>query len=289
MDMERPLLIVGSGRSGSTVFHDLLSNHSDIFYLSDLCDRFPSRPKFNQILMKAIDVPLLGRPLLHRYPPGECYTYWDRLFPGFSTPCRDLVAADLTAKGRRRIHRSLSQMTTHKRKRLLLKITGWPRLGFLRELFADGKFIHVIRDGRAVANSLLSVDWWWGWRGPENWRWGVLPQPLMDEWDRHDRSFVALAAIQWKLLMDAMETARDYVDRSAFMEVKYEDVCSDTVAALRAVSNFGGLEWSTRFERAVSRFTLRSANDKWRTELTARQQKILELVLADHLTRYGYS
>ena len=40
-----------------------------------------------------------------------------------------------------------------RRPRLLCKITGWPRIGFLHAVFPKREFINVIRDGRAVASS----------------------------------------------------------------------------------------------------------------------------------------
>ncbi len=40
----------------------------------------------------------------------------------------------------------MSEITTEKRDRLLLKITGCPRIGFLSEIFEDMRFIYVVRD-----------------------------------------------------------------------------------------------------------------------------------------------
>ena len=84
---------------------------------------------------------------------------------GFSEPCRDLVRTDVTTRVKRQVRAAMGMMLTHKRNRLLLKITGWPRLGFLNEMLEDAKFIHLVRDGRAVASS-LHVDFWRGWYGP---------------------------------------------------------------------------------------------------------------------------
>ena len=57
---------------------------------------------------------------------------------------------------------------TEKRDRLLLKISGWPKIGILFEIFEGAKFVHVARDGRAVVNSPLDTYFWNGWIGPEN-------------------------------------------------------------------------------------------------------------------------
>jgi hypothetical protein len=37
----------------------------------------------------------------------------------------------------------MSEITTEKRDRLLLKISGWPKIGILFEIFEGAKFVHV--------------------------------------------------------------------------------------------------------------------------------------------------
>jgi hypothetical protein len=172
---------------------------------------------------------------------------------------------------------------------LLVKITGWPRVGYLHALFPDAKFIHVYRDGRAVANSLLEVDFWRGWQGPGRWRAGELTPAQQAEWERHGRSFVALAGIQWKRMMAAMDAAAANVPAANLLPVRYEDLMANPVACFKHVTEFCGLGWSARFERAIARQRLRPANDKWRVDLSDAQQAILESVLAEALSRYGYA
>jgi hypothetical protein len=238
--------------------------------------------------MRLIDLPVLGELASWYVDPGECYAFWDRYYRGFSMPCRDLVAADAMPDVAERVPAFLAQLTTPARTRPLLKITGWPRIGFLNEIFPDAVFIHVLRDGRAVVNSFLKVDWWAGWRGPANWRWGELSPLHRDEWERYGKSFVALAGIQWKILMDAMEAAKRSLPSDRLLEIRYEDVCADPPKLFHRAVDFSGLEWASGFERVVRSQTFRSENDKWRRDLTPRQQSILEDVLSCHLRRYGY-
>jgi hypothetical protein len=240
-------------------------------------------------LLRLTDWPLLGRVLKRRFEPVECYAFWEYHCRGFRQPCRDLLASDVTESNRRRLLETMQGLSTDRRRRLLYKITGWPRIGFLHELFPDALFIHVYRDGRAVANSLLAVDFWRGWHGPAQWRWGELTPSDRVEWERHGESFVALAGIQWKVLMDATAAAAARIPAGQFMGIRYEDFVADPVAKFKEVAKFCELDWSKRFERAISSYTLETANDKWREDLTAEQQAILQAVLAESLGRYGYS
>lgn len=286
MKIEKPIFIVGVGRSGSTVFHRIFSEHPNVVWLSVLCDRYPDTPSISRLLMKAIDYPIIGRYLKRRFRPGESYNFWKYYYEGFEAPCRDLLAEDVTNKTKAEIQNVLSKILTNKRSRLLVKITGWPRIGFLHEIFNNAKFIHVLRDGRAVVNSIINVDWWWGWRGPQNWRLGELTPPHQEEWERYNKSFMALAAIYWKILMDALEKAKASIDSDDFLEVKYEDLCSNPPGVFKEVIEFCELGWSQEFEDSIKKYTLRNTNYKWKKELTTDQQSIVEDILGDYSRRY---
>lgn len=286
--LERPIVIVSAGRSGSTVFFDLLAHHPRVAWLSRLCNRFPERQGWNRAVLRALDLRPIA-PLVRRAAyPGEVYRFWRHHARGFNMPFRDLRADDLTASQRRHLRSTLAGMTTPHRRRLLLKLTGWPRVGYMDALLPDALFVHVLRDGRAVANSFLQQPWWGGWGGPQNWRFGELTEEARRVWERHDRSFVALAGLQWNLLMDAFEDAARSLPPERWLEIRYEDLCADPVAAYRSATRFADLEWVPSFERAVRRARLSSANDRWREDLTPRQRTTLEAVVGQRLARHGY-
>jgi hypothetical protein len=287
--IDRPIFVVGVGRSGSSIFHQMFAEHPDLVWLSTLCDLLPFNLGPHRTLMRMIDWPLLGSLLKRRYEPAECYVFWNHHCLGFRQPFRDLLASDVSELNRRQVHRVMGALPVGRRQRLLYKITGWPRIGFLHELFPDARFIHVYRDGRAVANSLLAVDFWQGWHGPPQWRWGALSPEHQAEWERHGKSFVALAGIQWKLLMDATAEAAARIPPGQFMAIRYEEFVTDPLSNFKQVVEFCGLDWSRKFEKAIASYTLETANGKWREDLTPAQQAILQSVLAESLVKYGYS
>jgi hypothetical protein len=289
MENKGPIIIVGAGRSGSTIFHRMLSEHPHLAWLPGrVCTRFPDRLVLSRLIMKGLDYPLVGELLKRGVQPGESYPFWEHHCKGFSAPYRDLVAADVTDKTKKHVPRTMARILTEKRNRLLLKITGWPRISFLSEVFEDARFIHVMRDGRAVANSMLNVYFWQGWKGPRNWGWGELSPDQKEEWNEHGQSFVALAAIQWKILMDAMEKAKETVSSEKFLEIRYEDLCDDPLGRFQKVTQFCDLEWTDGFERRLGQHQPRNSNDKVKYDLTSKQQRDLEEVLGNYLTRYGY-
>ena len=288
MTVDKPIIILSSGRSGSTAFHRIFARHPGVAWLSQLSERFPKRISWNRHFMRSLSVPFAGRLLKSCIRPSEAWNFWRLSCPGAFISCRDLVAGDLTNTAKSRIRSAMSHVLTKKRNRLLLKITGWPRIGFLHAIFPDAKFIHFIRDGRAVANSLLHLSWWLGWRGPSAWRLGELTSSYRTTWEKHDKSFVALAGIQWTIVLDAVRASRSAIPHSNFLDIKYEDLCSDPSAVFPKILEFCELSPSKRFMKDIAQYPLRNLNNKWRMELTLGQQKILEDVMGEHLAHYDY-
>jgi hypothetical protein len=287
-EITKPIIIVGTGRCGSTLFHRLLAKHPDVMWLSGFCDRFPTRPEWNRRAVTAMDNPLLRRMFGHRIQPGECYVFWDRHAYGFSEPCRDLVGSDVSVRVKKQVRAALGAMLTPARNRMLIKITGWPRIGYLSEIFEDARFIHIVRDGRAVASSLLHVNFWRGWQGPQGWRAGLLSPEDQAAWEGYDRSFTALAGLEWRIQMRAMESAQQAVDPSRFLEIKYETFCEQPMASCRRVLEFAEQPSSAAFDREVEATRIRNMSNRWRDDLTVAQQRLLDELLRDDLLRYGY-
>lgn len=287
--VEKPIFIVGTGRCGSTIFHQVISHHPQVAWLSRYCDTRPSKPHLNRRAMQALDLPLVTPYVRRLVYPVEAYSFWNYYTMGaFERPCRDLCAEDVTMRVKKSVQNVMAAMLTEKRDRLLIKVTGWPRIGFLKEIFPDAKFIHVYRDGRPVVNSWLGVRWWLGWLGPENWQWGALPPERQLKWEKYNRSFVALAAIGWEMLMEAHEQARQKLPPEDFMEIRYEDICENPTGVFKAAAEFAALPWSSEFEAAIHQYAFKSADHKWRDNLTETQQAILNDCLENTLKKYGY-
>lgn len=284
----KPIIIVGTGRCGSTMLHRLLAKHPGVMWLSGFSDRFPTRPAWNRLAVSAMGNPLLRQLLGGKIQPSECYRFWGKHAYGFPEPCRDLVRTDVTTRVKKQVRAALEPMLTPTRSRLLIKITGWPRIGFLNEIFEDAKFIHIVRDGRAVANSLLHVSFWRGWYGPQGWR-GGLPSPEDQAiWESYDRSFTALAALEWRIQMRAMAAARRDLDPKLFFEVKYETLCDQPMETYRQILEFTELPITAAFEREIQAASIKGTSNRWRDDLTPGQQAILDDLLHDDLLRYGY-
>lgn len=284
-----PIIVVSVGRSGSTLLHEVLTLHPDAAWLTSLASAYPARPGLQRLFLQAVDLPVVGRILRRRWRPTEAYEYWERYAKGFQCPSRDLRPGDLTPRTRRDVLPALHAICTRRRQRLLLKITGWSRISYLRELFPDARFVHIVRDGRAVVNSVLQTPWWLGWRGPTAWRFGELTPEDRDLWETYDRSFVVLAALQWRFVLRSIESALRQLPQGDFQELSYEDLCAEPVEAFRQIASFCSLPWTGAFDRAVRRQSFHGMNAKFLHDLSPAQIREIEDVIGPMLARYGYA
>ncbi|HEY3011451.1 MAG TPA: sulfotransferase, partial [Gemmatimonadales bacterium] len=260
-----------------------------LMWLSGLALRYPERPAWNRWAVTAMGNPLLRRLFGGKIRPGECYRFWETYAYGFSEPCRDLVRTDVTPRVKKQVRGAIESMLTPERSRLLIKLTGWPRIGFLNEIFEDAKFVHIVRDGRAVASSLLHVNFWRGWYGPQGWRAGLLSPEDQATWESYDRSFVALAGLEWRIQMRAIEAARRALDPKRFFEVKYEAFCEQPLETYRRVLEFAELPESAELERQIKAASIKNMSNRWRADLTPGQQAVLDDLLREDLLQHGYS
>lgn len=285
MKIIKPIIIVSPGRGGSTIFHRLLSEHPNVAWLSRLADYTPSIPLANGLVMAMVDTPFLGRGIRKALKTSEAYNLWEHYCTGFRRPHRDLIADDLTPLKKEKVIKAFSKVLTKKKNRLMLKITGWPRIAYLKAIFPDALFVHVIRDGRAVANSYLNVDFWQGWSGPSNWRYGPLNAEYKAIWNRYDQSFVALAAIQWMMYVDAFRKTGS----QTFHRVRYEDLCENPISVMKTTMDFCRLDWNRSIENRLKKYALQNTDHKWRSQLSEKQQALLNDILTGHLAELGYN
>lgn len=240
------------------------------------------------MLLRLFDVPILGRLLWRRFNLHEAYSFWERQAKGFAEPSRDLVAEDVTDRARRNLIEAVESLVTPRRPWFMAKLTGWSRIGYLREVFPDARFVHLVRDGRDVANSLLTVPFWEGWKGPRNWRFGPLPHALRDDWERYDQSFVALAGLCWKIVVNATEEAARGLPSVQYLRVRYEDFVAEPEAVLRTILTFADMEYTDAVRKQVEGTPVFDATGKHRRDLTVEQQAMLDDLLGDELRKFGY-
>jgi hypothetical protein len=290
----RFVFILGTGRSGSSLVHELLARHDDVGFVSNIDDRLavlPLRGRFNATIYQRVPERLTRKGRV-RFAPSEGYRTLARaVSPMLSDPFRDLTAADVTPWLSQRCEEFFSSRAARQTKSVFIhKFTGWPRAGFLDAIFPDCFFVNVVRDGRAVANSWVQMPWWLGHLGPSQWHFGPLSPEEEQLWDADARSFVLLSGLAWRKLIDCYDEVSSGIDSSRWLNVRYEDFVRNPAQELKAILDHVGLPWNKSFEEAVGRHPFSTArSESFRQDLTGSQVDALNGALSARLLRHGYA
>lgn len=293
----RPVFVIGTGRCGLSPVMDLLTAHEALAWPSQYNRRFPDSPAVSMLSRLTDHRPFASRRLGWKLPVhDEAYPFWQSMFNGFAEPDRDLYATDVTPFVADRMRCGVADIVRYQRKRrFTAEYSGWSRIGFMREVFPDAQFVHVIRDGRAVVNSFLHVGWWRGYEGVHRWQFGLPTAEEQALLALHGDSFVARAGIHWRRLVRNIVTAAAALDPQTYRVVRYEDLVADPVSITLDTLTWAGLATDQpQLERRLEAVPIVDTNTStfripsWRENLSPDQIAMLDDMLGDDLRRFGY-
>lgn len=288
------VFLLSNGRSGSSLVQELLARHPDVGFISNVEDRFPQLPasigRHNNELYQRVPQGLTQKGRI-RYAPSEGYRLLrKRVSPALVGACRDLLAADADPWLAARFSDLFTDRAGAQRKPVFIhKFTGWPRSGFISAALPGVRFIHIVRDPRAVATSGLKTSWWSGWLGPTGLNLGALGPSYSEVWEQSGRSFPVLAALSWKMVMDAFEAARELVPADRWLDVRFEDLLADPETQFKKMTDFAGLPEHPRFRAALSATTFQPDRiEAFRRDLDPASVAAMESCLSRELSYWGY-
>ncbi|MBA3288761.1 MAG: sulfotransferase [Acidimicrobiia bacterium] len=285
--------VLGTGRCGSSLLHELICRHPAVRFISNVDDRLALGSigrRWNSAAHRLLP-PSASRKGRARFAPSEGYRAAQReIGPLLAMSFRDPVAADATPWMASRIDGFFRRRHAVRGDGTFVhKWTGWPRAGLMHAVFPEARFVNVVRDGRAVANSWLQMPWWRGYEGPEHWQWGPLDPAEQDEWDRRGRSFPVLAALLWAKLVDAADAARDALPGDQWLDVRYEDLIADPRRIVADALAFLQLDEDAAVTGEIDRYRFDpSRAEAFHRDLGATIVEEITDVMAGPLKRHGY-
>ena len=280
---ERPIFVVGCDRSGTTLLRLMLTCHPAICIPPESTFLLKLKPRWaKRGFRSAVDVDHVCEEL---FSCDEKFLEWN------------VDRSELTSRLNQMLPFSFSQFVAAVYDAYLQAEDGtaifWGdknpsyvrHVGELTDLFPHGRFVHVVRDGRAVYNSFLSSN-------------RKMPNPVFPE-----DPFVA--AHYW---MSALQATAPFRSESNFYELRYEDLVSDPETELASVCEFLCLDFDPKMidfhhanasDQLVPQHrlawhgaTLRPVDASkigaWRSEMNHRAAIRFELVAGSVMARYGY-
>lgn len=294
-DGTRFVFVTSYGRSGSTILSDMLSRHPDVGFVSNLDDRFRRLPSWwqrcNPTVYHHVPQRFTRKGRVLRFAPSEGWRLLEAEVSSILAGARrPLTAEDASPWLTTRLRDFFTSRAAVQRRLFFVhKLTGWPHVGLLRVAFPDARFVHVVRDGRAVADSDLRTTWWPGFAGPH----ALLGEALSPEdeaaWVDSDRSYAVLAALVWRLAMRETRAARATVPSESWMDVRFEDLLSSRELVFERMGDFLGLPARPSFDAWVRRTVLdEGRQDGYRRHLPATTVGRVESAIGDELAAWGY-
>jgi hypothetical protein len=301
--IEKPVFLVGAGRSGSTLMFEILAAHSDLAWFSGYFRRLPRFPAI-ALLSRLVDLrpgfrdSVAGqgerrRSWLERarIGPDEAYPVWERCC-GEKFLYEYLLALRASEEERRCMRGTVAKVLRYQGKpRFAAKVTGPARIGYLSSIFEDALFVHVIRDGRAVVESLMRVPFWKdSYRMQEPaWRGGLTDEHLA-RWREQDASPLGLAAVQWCAILDTARREASELAPGRYAEILYEDFVRDPHRVLDEIVEFCRLRRDPGPHDFLDRrVELRDLSHRWRERLEPEQLGMLNGLMGESLRELGYS
>lgn len=291
---EMPILfIIGSGRCGSSLIHELVARHRDAAFVSNIEDnlRFLNlKGRYNNALLRSPIGRFTKKGRL-RFAPSEAYNIVaEQITPLYKLSTRNLELGDISKSIRQRFERFFGErLEAQRQTHFVHKYTGWARARFFKDIFPKARFVHVVRDGRAVANSFVQMPWWSGSGDPDNWRFGPLNSSDERIWRASNQSAIVLAGLAWKIYVESIEADFHDLPDDDFITLRYEDFLDDPAGGIRKISKFADLTWDDDIVRQMKKSPIRPGRSAaFRDNLSESQQLNLFDAIGDKLLAFGY-
>ncbi len=293
------VFLLGAGRSGTTLLYKLLSIHKNVAYLSNYQNRYP-KWCFLAYLQHILNLfPEYKRKSWFK-EHGDAYfndrRKWlhsivptpseaESMYAGCGIP--SIFADDFYVQPQV-VDCLKNRFECVRRKSggkvLLTKRTANNRrIPILRQIFPDAKYIHLIKDGRAVAHSLLRVAWW----DDHVLYWtGKTPRQMIAE----GSSPLELAARNWVEEMQSLEKGMALVQNNQVLEVRYDELLNNPHEQLQRMLDFMGVDSPTdpKFWGIVESLQLSPKKEAWIHNWTESELNMVLNLQGDTLRRWGF-
>lgn len=282
--MSNPIVIVGTTHSGSTILYRLLAYHPDLAWFSQFSLRDGLLPGRRGIPLSSLyDVyarkihrhpwskdthtSILGKILLKVLPaPNSIHGLWkDYAFPDLDN--RTYHRSDSAIVKDRVVSLVDRALIDQKKSRFLTKghsiINALPAMV---EIFPQVCFIHIVRDGKAVA---------------------VSPIPTYPRGSKEALEIVKNRASYWRTTVERIQEIESEIGAGRVCTVRYEDLCRDVHGTILSVLNWCNLAKPEKILKWIPD-SIRITNHRRIAATPENERESISGVLKDVLPLYGY-
>jgi len=292
------ILILGSGRSGTTFLAKLFDSHPEVIYRHEpdsiiISKNIPFQPKIDELIHYIPETQTYINKLASNRAPKTLHTPF---FPKrYRTPLRQNIYKFLTLsiKLLAKIpilehHLQIPDLLTPGCKipvPVIKSVNSLNRARLFSEAFPDIHIIHIIRHPCGVVSSQI--------RGTKQhlmnsimffdsiYRMSYTHQYKLERNDIESRSLEEQTAFQWMVMND--QVLMEMKDNPRYRMVRYEDLCLNTSKVISELFTFCGLDQNSQTDAFINYLEHQNTNDapyfsvvrsprktayKWRNELS---------------------
>jgi hypothetical protein len=257
--MTNCIFIIGAPRSGTSVLYESLCVHPGFSYITDKhnSEHWEQLLKYRRDDLKYLiklnySQKLFAPKFISPDHPNEGSAIWLRYLPHFEYMTEHDVSPEMEQFFKQTIGEIQGDRTFINK-----NVQHSYRVRLLDRLFPGCKFIHLLRDRRAIAYSEFA-------RGRDPRRaLGQLYQP--------DRSYMYNLGLFWKEIVSRAREARQY-GSSRYCELHYESLVADPIGTLKMLIEFCGLEWQDDLKFP----DIEDMNNKWQNHLKEHEIRDLQ-------------
>ena len=290
--LRKPIIIFGTGRSGTTIISDILFQHEDLAWHNNFQELVTWTPLVNY-LRRAFDNKWWRKIGMNTqnnksvlnwiaFRPIERYNFWEKITgPRIDFSRGFLLDTKATDTERTYIRRFFAKMVKYqKRKRLAFKITGPSRMEYMMSIFPDAVFVNVQREPLGTVRSWLEVNFWQDKGKTQLWWTGAYSPEEEATAEKLATEPALITAFQYKKLSEttAYETEKM---KPEIYEVHYEDFIKNPKAFIHDLMQKLHLKPSELVEDYMARVPIRNTknSEERKSYFTDEQKrKILEIV-----------
>lgn len=257
--IEKPIFIIGLPRSGTTMLYNILCAHERAAYITNSINSCSESICAIEWLRKKLRLNVTGERMFKDSiitdlsSPAEPLTLWKKwIGRGFDELVwNEKKLSDLPEGKLDEIHHDVKKILycfANNGRYICKYPVAQPELKLLQEIFPDIKIIHIVRDGREVANSLLKL-----YRMSNEQLQkinhpllkSIVPYPRLKSLpgyiEKYGADDIRTTACIWRDAIDLVQ--RTKTELKDFYEVRYEDILQSPKSEMGKILNFCELEW----------------------------------------------
>lgn len=302
--LQKPIIIIGSGRSGTTIISEIIFQHEDLAWHSNYQELFTKSTSINYLrrifdnkwwrlikfwsfvgVSKNTRQKGFGLLKLAIFNPIERYSFWESITgPRIDFSRGFLLNEKATPEEKKHIRSFLAkQVKNQGRKRLIMKFTGPARLEYLHSIFPDAIFVNVVREPVATVRSWLEVGFWQTKGINRLWWTGAYTPEEEAEAEKLKDDPALITAFQYRKLMETTAYEIKKLNLNVY-EGHYEDFVKDPENFIRQLMQFMQLAPSKNVDKYLAKMMVYNRNNRSSKKAPMpdeTRKKILQIVQAD--------